>query len=78
MDPVAGITVFDGMLRLVGVRSARPPARKGIPPVEPAHRLSSRDHLDLSSDARAAAHGHSSAKVAHAAGSIGRLIDVLA
>jgi hypothetical protein len=78
MDPVAGITVFDGMATLAGVRPAGPPARRGIAPVEPARRLSAEDHVDLSPHAWAAAHGRGSATVHQADGGIGRLVDVLA
>ena len=78
MEPVAGITVFDGMLGLVGVRPAGPAARRGIAPVEPARRPSYDDHLDLSPGARAAVHGQRSTHVHQADEGIGRLIDVLA
>jgi hypothetical protein len=78
MDPVAGITVVDGMLSLVGVRPAGPAARRGLAPVEPARRLSHHDQLDLSPGAMAAAHGQGSTKVHQPDDGIGRLIDVVA
>jgi hypothetical protein len=78
MEPVAGITVVDGMLSLVGVRPAGPAARRGIAPVEPARRPSYDDHLDLSPGARAAVHGQGSTQVHQPDGGIGRLIDVVA
>jgi hypothetical protein len=78
MDPVAGITVVDGMLSLVGVRPAGPAARKGLAPVEPTRRPSYDDHLDLSPGARAAAHGQGSMHLHQPDHGIGRLIDVVA
>ncbi|MHC5005795.1 MAG: hypothetical protein ACYTGF_00370 [Planctomycetota bacterium] len=78
LNPVAGITVVDGMLSLVGVRPAGPAARKGIAPVEPARRPSYDDHLDLSPRARAAVQGQGSTQVHQPVDGIGRLIDVLA
>ena len=78
MDPVAGITVLDGMLRLVSVRPAGPATRRGIAPVEPARRASCEDHVDLSPGTRAAAHGQGSPKVNQSDDGIGRPIDLLA
>ena len=78
MDPVAGITVFDGMLGLVGVRPAGPAVRRDIAPVEPARRASYEDHVDLSPGARAMAHGQGSPNVHQPDDGIGRLIDALA
>ena len=78
MEPVAGITVVDGMLSLVGVRPAGTAARRGIAPVEPARRPSYDDHLDLSPGARAAIHNPGSTQVHQPDEGIGRLIDVLA
>jgi hypothetical protein len=82
MDPVAGITVFDGMATLAGVRPAGTPVRRGIAPVEPARRLSPEDHVDLSPQARnAMAAGRAAPRsdaVAPADDGIGRLVDVLA
>jgi hypothetical protein len=78
MNPVAGITVADGLLSLVGARPAGPAARRDIAPVEPVRRPSSHDRLDLSPGALVAAGSQGSTQVHRPDDGIGGLIDVLA